>query len=66
MGKIEHIEQAIEQLSPEEIARLRAFFDELEERRFDEAIERGAKSGKLDKLMAEAKAEMDADIGEDF
>ena len=66
MGKIEHIEHAIEQLSPEETARLRAFFDELEERRFDEAIERGAKSGKLDKLMAEAKAEMDAGIGEDF
>jgi hypothetical protein len=66
MGKIEHIEQAIEQLSAEEMAQLRAFFDELEERRFDEAIERGAKSGKLDKLMAEAKAEMDAGIGEDF
>ncbi len=66
MGKIEQIEHAIEQLSPEEMARLRAFFDELEERRFDDAIERGAKSGKLDKLMAEAKAEMDAGIGEDF
>jgi hypothetical protein len=66
MGKIEHIEQAIEQLSADEMAQLRAFFDELEERRFDEAIERGAKSGKLDMLMAEAKAEMDAGIGEDF
>ena len=38
----------------------------LEERRIDEAIECGARAGKLDKLMAEAKAEMDAGIGEDF
>jgi hypothetical protein len=48
------------------VARLCAFFDELEERRFDEAIERGAEAGKLDKLMAEAKAKMDAGIGEEF
>ncbi len=66
MGKLEQIENAIEQLSPEETARLRDFFDALEERRFDEAIERGAKSGKLDSLMTEAKAEIDAGIGEDL
>lgn len=66
MGKIGQIEKAIEQLSREEMAQLRAWFDELEERRFDEAIEQGAKAGKLDKLIAEARAEIDADIGEDF
>jgi hypothetical protein len=66
MGKIERIENAIEQLSREELARLRAWFDELEERRFDEAIERDAKSGKLNALIAEARAEMDAGVGEDL
>jgi hypothetical protein len=66
MGKVEQIEKAIAQLSRAEMAELRAWFDELEERRFDEAIERDAKSGKLDKLVAEAKAEMDAGAGEEF
>ncbi len=66
MTTIEHIETAISKLSREEMERLRAWFDELQEQRFDEAIERDAKAGKLDALIAEAKAEMDAGIGEEF
>ena len=66
MTAIEHIETAISKLSREEMERLRAWFDELQEQRFDEAIERDAKAGKLDALIAEAKAEMDAGIGEEF
>ena len=48
MGKIEEIEQAIEQLSPEDMARLWAWLDEREGRAFDAAIERDAAAGKLD------------------
>ena len=54
MTKLETIQADIEQLSPSEVARLCAWLDELNERLFDEAIERDAKSGKLDKLAARA------------
>ena len=66
MTNIELIETAISKLSREDMARLRAWFDELEEQRFDEALERDAKSGKLDKLAAEARANIKAGIGEEF
>ena len=54
MGKIEEIEQAIEQLSPEDMARLRAWLDEREGRAFYAAIERDAAAGKLDHLADNA------------
>jgi mRNA-degrading endonuclease RelE of RelBE toxin-antitoxin system len=54
MTKLEEIEAAVEKLSPEELKKFRAWLDELEERLFDERIERDAKAGKLD--QAEAKA----------
>jgi len=57
MTKLEAIQQSIEKLSPEEIARLNAWLDELQERLFDEAIERGAASGKLDALADKAIAD---------
>ena len=56
MGKIEHIQKSIEELSPKEVAKLRIWVEELEGRLFDEAIERDAKAGKLDKIIAEVKA----------
>jgi hypothetical protein len=65
MTKLEHIEQAVSTLTHEELVRFRAWFDELEERRFDEALERDA-SGKLDKMAAEARANMKAGVGEEF
>ena len=66
MTKVEDIEKAVEQLSPEELARFRAWFEELKARRFDEQIERDAKAGKLDKLIAEARANQRAGLGEEF
>ena len=57
MTKVEQIEKAIQELSSEDLARLRAWFDEFEARAFDERIERDAESGKLDKLAADALAE---------
>ena len=40
----------------EELAKFRAWFEEFDARLFDAKIERDAKAGKLDKLMAEAWA----------
>jgi mRNA-degrading endonuclease RelE of RelBE toxin-antitoxin system len=55
MVKLEDIEAAVEKLSPEELKRFRAWLDELEERLFDERIERDAKAGKLDAVEAKAR-----------
>jgi hypothetical protein len=55
MMTIEEIEKAVAQLTPEQLAKFRAWFDEFQERMFDEQIERDAKSGKLDKLIAKAR-----------
>ena len=55
MSNIEDIEKAVEQLSPEELAKFREWFDEFDARLFDAKIERDASTGKLDKLMTEAR-----------
>jgi hypothetical protein len=57
MTKLEDIQKAIAELPPDDLAKLRDWFDELEERLFDEQIERDALSGKLDWLAEEALAE---------
>ena len=66
MTKIEDIEKAVEHLSAEELAKFRAWFEEFEARLFDDKIERDAKAGKLDKLMAEARANHAAGRREEF
>ena len=66
MDTIEAIQRSIEQLAPDEIARLRDWLDELDARLFDDKILRDAAAGKLDKLMAEARANMAAGRGDDF
>ena len=57
MTKLEDIVSAIAALSSEDLTRLRAWFEDLEARLFDERIERDAKAGKLDQLAAEARAD---------
>ncbi|MFN3626084.1 MAG: hypothetical protein ACK4TP_18780 [Hyphomicrobium sp.] len=66
MTKLEEIEAAVAQLSPADLKRLRAWLDELDERLFDEKIERDAKAGKLDKVAAKAIAEDDAGTTSDL
>lgn len=56
MTRIEDIEKAAELLSPDDLARFREWFEEVDARLFDAKIERDAKAGKLDKLLAEARA----------
>ena len=57
MTKLEDIEAAIAGLSPQDLAKLRTWFEDFEARLFDERIERDAKAGKLDQLAAEARAD---------
>ena len=57
MTKLEEIELAVEQLSPEELQRFRAWFDELQARLFEDRVQRDIQSGKLDWLADEALAE---------
>ena len=54
---IEDIEKAVSQLPPEDLARLRAWFQEFEAARFDQKIERDAKAGRLDRLAEQALAD---------
>lgn len=56
MTTAEDIEKAVEQLAPRELARFRAWFEAFDAERFDAAIERDARSGKLDALADEALA----------
>jgi hypothetical protein len=66
MSRIEDIQKAVEQLSADDLARFREWFEEFAARLFDEQIERDLKAGKLDKLSAEARANHDAGLWEEF
>jgi hypothetical protein len=51
---IEDIEKAVSKLPPDQLAKFRAWFEEFDAARFDEKIERDAKSGRLDRLADQA------------
>ena len=57
MSNVSEIQRSIELLSPEEIASLRDWLDELDARLFDEQIERDAVAGRLDSLAEKALAD---------
>jgi hypothetical protein len=54
MSTFQEIKQAISRLSPEELARLRAWFDEFDAKAWDKQFEADAASEKLDKLANQA------------
>ncbi|HJY76755.1 MAG TPA: hypothetical protein VKE95_08990 [Burkholderiales bacterium] len=60
MSELEEIEQRIRKLSPEELAKFRAWFVEFDHLLWDRQIEADSKTGKLDKLAAEALADYKA------
>lgn len=60
MRKIEEIEEQIQKLSHEKCAELREWFLEQDWKAWDAQIEADAKSGKLDRLVSEAKAEYES------
>jgi hypothetical protein len=57
MTTAEDIEKAVERLTPDELARFRAWFEAFDAGRFDAALERDIRAGKLDALAEEALAE---------
>ena len=54
MVTVEDIEKAVANLTPDEFAKFRDWFEAFDAARFDEKIERDAKSGKLDRLAEQA------------
>jgi hypothetical protein len=60
MRKIEHIEQQIRELSAREFSELRDWVLEQDWKSWDAQIEADARSGKLDKFVAEAEADYTA------
>ena len=60
MSDIEQIEQSIQGLSPEELAQFRAWFVEFDARVWDKQIEDDQRTGKLEKLVAEGRADYKA------
>jgi hypothetical protein len=59
MRKIEHIEQQIRELTPSEFAELREWVLEQDWHAWDSKVESDVRSGKLDDMVAEAKADFD-------
>lgn len=60
MSTIREIEQAVTQLSAQDLARFRQWFDEYDAQEWDEQFERDAKSGKLDDMAEKAIADFRA------
>lgn len=60
MSELEQLEQQILDLPPQVLAQFRAWFLEFDSRVWDQQIEADLKAGKLDALIAEARAEFKA------
>ena len=58
MGNVKSIEQAVQALPPSELAEFRRWFAEFDAATWDDQIEQDASSGKLDRLAAEALADL--------
>lgn len=54
MAKIQEIEKAISNLTPEKLSQFRAWFEEFDAVTWDKQIEEDAKSGKLDAITEKA------------
>jgi len=60
MTRLQKLEQTIAELPDDELKQLAAWFDELRWERWDHQIEDDQKSGRLDRFLAEARAEIAA------
>jgi hypothetical protein len=54
---IRELQETIEALSPDELARFRRWFEVFDAQRWDEAFEADVEAGKLDKVAEDALAE---------
>lgn len=57
MSEVEQIENRIKNLSPEELAKLRAWFSEFDAQAWDRQIESDSTAGKLDRFIEESLSE---------
>lgn len=60
MSEVEQIEDRIKDLSPEELAKLRAWFVEIDAQAWDRRIEFDIAAGRLDRFIEESLAEHEA------
>ena len=60
MSELDQLEQRIQKLSPDELAKFRAWFIEFDHLIWEKQIEADSKAGKLDGLSAEAQADYKA------
>ena len=60
MSAVEQLEQQVQNLSPAELTQFRAWFLEYDEQLWDQQIAADRKAGKLDKLIADARADFQA------
>jgi hypothetical protein len=60
MGKVESIEAQVASLSAEELAAFRQWFAAFDEAHWDRRIAADSRAGRLDAMVAEARAEYDA------
>ena len=60
MNALERLEKLVLQLSPDDLAKFRAWFVELDHQLWDEQIEADSAAGRFDPIVAEAKAEFNA------
>lgn len=59
MTKVEALEKEVETLTPEELAAFRVWFAEYDWQAWDRQLEQDVAAGKLDRLAAEALAELE-------
>jgi len=60
MRVVQELQSAVSQLSAEELARFREWFDKFDAEIWDQQFEEDAKSGKLDQLANQAIADFQA------
>lgn len=60
MTSVQSIEQAIQQLTPQDLSEFRQWFAKFDEAAWDAQMEADAVTGKLEALAAEARAEFSA------
>ena len=56
MSELEELEKRIRKLTPQDLAKLRAWFAEFDHALWDRQIASDAETGKLDRLFKEARA----------
>jgi hypothetical protein len=60
MSELEQLERRVQSLSPDDLAKFREWFLELDAQIWDQQIAEDLKAGKLDRLIAEAREDFAA------